>query len=203
MMLTYKMTMDCVRALSFILLALGLGACENTLIYGERTGFNLAISVNDDPATPLTVNAGFERSVAGLVPPVETSKDSGGENQAVGEAVNMFSGFKLLYTEDKTSVFGGTLTIRTQFASGAAASLIAQGKEADKAVAQIVQMRGTFSDSESVERIRSWLKSDPGNLDLLKTWREENHPRVDLAQLRFAREFEAERQAAIEDLNIP
>lgn len=186
-----------------VLAGLLVGACENSLIYGERTGFNLAIQVNDDPATPLNVNAGFQRTVAALVPPTQESQEDNGRKIARGEAVNMFSGFRLEYIEGETTVFGGTLTIRTQFASGAAAKNIASGKNADKAVAQIVQTRGTYSDSESVERIRSWLKEDPGNLDRLKTWKQNNHPTIDLTHLRFAREFEAQRQAAIEDLNIP
>ena len=34
---------------------LGVAACGDTLVYGERTGFNLSVEVGQDPATPVNV----------------------------------------------------------------------------------------------------------------------------------------------------
>src|SRR5262245_21610096 len=81
--------------------------CTNTLVFGERTSFNLAIHVNDNPITPLQVNAGLKRAVAGIVPPNDVEK---AENQAVpvGEAVSLFSGFNLGYERPElASPFSG------------------------------------------------------------------------------------------------
>jgi len=124
------------------------------LIYGERTGFNLSIHVNDDPTSPLRVNAGLERSVAASVPPTQSS------GQSNGEAVNLFSSFELFYTEDPKSAFNETLTVRTQFASGAAALEIARGDNAAQAVSQIVQI-GTFGRDDASKTIMCWVDEDP------------------------------------------
>jgi hypothetical protein len=129
-----------------------LMACENTLFYGDRTGFNLSIHVNDDPTTPLRVNAGLERSAVAFVPPTHSS------DEADGEAVNLYSGFKLLYTEEPTA-FSDTLTIRTQFASGAAALKIAEGDKTALAVSQIVQS-GTFGRDDASKTIMCWVDAD-------------------------------------------
>ncbi len=100
------------------LLSLGLTtACGNTLVYGERTSLSLGIDVNTNVATPLNVNMGFNRTVAGLVPP--TKKPDG--SQVNGEAANMFSGFDLRYANAETRALGGKLTVKTQFASGESA----------------------------------------------------------------------------------
>ena len=37
-----------------------LAACQDTLLYGESTAFNLAIHVNDSPQAPIEVNVGPE-----------------------------------------------------------------------------------------------------------------------------------------------
>ncbi len=101
----------------------GLSAgCQDTLVYGESTAFNLAIHLNDNPQTPIEVNAGLKRHVGEMAPPVATSADEG---TAVGEAVSSFSGFRLRYEEDPNSVLLGDLYIRTQFATGAAANELA------------------------------------------------------------------------------
>ena len=112
------------------LIALGftLAACQDTLIYGESTAFNLAIHVNDSPQSPVEVNAGLKRYVAESAPPVLTD----GDDKAVGQAVSSFSGFALTY--DRRGIFGD-LFIRTQFASGhAARALAGEPAEAAKVV---------------------------------------------------------------------
>lgn len=118
--------MKTVRALlpvAMLLSASGwIAGCQDTLIYGESTAFNLAIHVNDNPQTPLEVNAGLKRYVGEMAPPVLTKDDDQGSKKAAGEAVSSFSGFALTY--DREGIFGN-LFIRTQFASGLPAQLLA------------------------------------------------------------------------------
>lgn len=128
------------RAAALVGAALLLGACENNLIFLERAGFNLSISVNDDPATPIEVNAGLKRVIVALVPPQGDPVKTETGARANGEAVTMVSGYDLHYAEAvtaatattpaSTSWFGGTLTIRTQFASGVAAETLASNPKA-------------------------------------------------------------------------
>ena len=125
-------------AIPAVLLAtLFLGACEWTLIYSERTGFKLGISVNDDPATPVEVNAGLKRTVVGFVPPREGVEESNGKKQAKGEAVSLFSGFKMEYEQNPGNPLGGDLTVRTQFASGVAAINAANDPETVKNITTV------------------------------------------------------------------
>jgi hypothetical protein len=115
-----------------VALGLLLAACQDTLIYGESTAFNLAIHVNDSPQAPLEVNAGLKRYVAEKAPAVSTGSDEDGDDTAVGQAVSSFSGFALTY--DREGIFGD-LFIRTQFASGhAARALAGEPAEAAKVV---------------------------------------------------------------------
>jgi hypothetical protein len=100
--------------------------CQDTLVYGESTEFNLAIHVNDNPQTPVEVNAGLKRYVGEKAPPVAIKKDGNGQKKADGEAVSSFSGFALEYEENPVFALLGTLHIRTQFASGAAAAALAE-----------------------------------------------------------------------------
>ena len=99
-----------------------VAACQDTLIYGESTAFDLAIHVNDSPQSPVEVNAGLKRYAAETAPPVRVAKDEDGADKAAGEAVSSFSGFALTY--DREGIFGD-LFIRTQFASGFAATALA------------------------------------------------------------------------------
>lgn len=100
-----------------------LTGCQDTLIYGESTAFNLAIHANDNPQTPIEVNAGLKRYVGEMAPPVLTKENDQGTKKADGEAVSSFSGFALTYDPD--GIFG-ELFIRTQFASGVPAQLLAE-----------------------------------------------------------------------------
>jgi hypothetical protein len=100
--------------------------CSNTLVYGESTEFNLAIHVNDNPQTPVEVNAGLKRYVGEKAPPLALKDDKDGHKKAEGEAVSSFSGFALEYEENPLFALAGTLHIRTQFASGAAAAALAK-----------------------------------------------------------------------------
>lgn len=106
-----------------VLASMALPGCQDTLVYGESTAFNLAIHVNDNPQTPIEVNAGLKRYVGEKAPPLAVEKDEG-KTKASGEAVSSFSGFALAY-ERAPLALAGTLHIRTQFATGAAASALA------------------------------------------------------------------------------
>jgi len=109
-----------------LLIATALTGCQDTLVYGESTAFNLAIHVNDNPQTPIEVNAGLKRYIGEMAPAVAHKTDKKGKTKASGEAVSSFSGFALTYEKDPTFAIGGTLHIRTQFASGAAAKELAE-----------------------------------------------------------------------------
>jgi hypothetical protein len=142
-----------------------LAACQDTLIYGESTAFNLAIHVNDSPQSPVEVNAGLKRYVAETAPPVLTD----GDDKAVGQAVSSFSGFALTY--DREGIFGD-LFIRTQFASGhAARALAGEPAEAAKVVhADFVSAPTFVSDAnrtargEIIEGIRAFDASKVSDL---------------------------------------
>lgn len=102
-----------------------LAGCGNTLFYGEKTAFSMAIHLNDNPQTPVEVNMGLKRHVGEIAPPVATEEQAGND-VAVGEAVSSLSGFRLRYEENPGNILLGDLYIRTQFASGIAATILAE-----------------------------------------------------------------------------
>jgi hypothetical protein len=128
-------------------------ACHDTLYYGEATGFNLAVKLNDNPQSPVEANAGLKRRVLEVAPPVAVAANDSGHDKAAGEAASSFSGFRLKYTED--GIFG-KLRIRTQFATGAAAIDLA---DQPAAVAQVVQAdfkrKPDFVSSANRQRVSS------------------------------------------------
>ena len=141
-----------------------LASCERTLIYAERTGFKLGISVNDNPGTPVEVNAGLKRTLVGFVPPKEGTQGSGADKTAEGEAVSMFSGFRMEY-QDGTAAqpFAGKLNIRTQFASGNAALAVASKPEI---VTKIVSVTtSSFKNGKAGAKIRKFWKPDGKTID--------------------------------------
>src|SRR5215471_14007825 len=83
--------------------------------------FQLSIIAKPSEATPLNVNIGLDRTVASLVPPIHDNTPQG---RVDGEGVNMFAGFRANY-DPGTQPLAGDLRIRTQFASGQAATMIA------------------------------------------------------------------------------
>jgi hypothetical protein len=102
-----------------------LAGCDSTLFYGEKTAFSMAIHLNDNPQTPVEVNMGLKRHVGEIAPPVATEEQAG-SNVAVGESVSSFSGFRLRYEENPDNILLGDLYIRTQFATGIAATILAE-----------------------------------------------------------------------------
>ncbi|WP_078119842.1 hypothetical protein [Thiosocius teredinicola] len=92
-------------AVSFALL---LNGCNDALVYGESTNFSLAtVKINSDVAEPISVNAGFDRTIGTFAPQQGEGK----------EAMNMLSRFELLNDPE----YLGKLRITTEFASGEAA----------------------------------------------------------------------------------
>lgn len=121
--------------LGVVLLTIALGGCGKTLVFGERSGVNIALRVNADRPPPVEVNIGLERQVGAIVPPTRVSRN----NDPSGDAVSMFSGFQVESFDDPISIkpatapktaagpFNVDVLIGTQFASGAAAVEIAKG----------------------------------------------------------------------------
>lgn len=105
--------------------ALLVAGCGNTLFYGEKTAFSMAIHLNDNPQTPIEVNMGLKRQVGEIAPPVATEEEAG-KDVPVGESVSSLSGFRLRYEENPSNILLGDLYIRTQFASGIAATILAE-----------------------------------------------------------------------------
>ncbi len=99
--------------------SLSLIACSNDgLVYGERSGFNLAIRTDTAESAPLEVNAGLQRRVVSFVPPSERDE----EGKAKGEGVTMISRFDLRRTPGQAGPFSDTVRVRTSFLSGQAAT---------------------------------------------------------------------------------
>lgn len=125
-------------SLAAALLPLMAVACSDAMVYGERTSFDLAIGVNEAIALPVSVNAGFHRTAAGLIPPRGgAGEDAGGTAAPEGEAVSMISGFRLEHEDDPAAALGGKLTIKTQFASGAAAIDVSKEPRIAARIAQL------------------------------------------------------------------
>lgn len=143
---------SCGVQLSVIALSILLAGCADRLVMVERTGFNLSVAVYKDPATPLSVNAGLERRIVGVVPARKVQESKAGNNSiAVEEPVSLLSGFDLQYTNPPATTtvgtpaqtrFGGDLTIRTRFASGKAALLLAKNPTA---VNQLISVNGSIA----------------------------------------------------------
>jgi hypothetical protein len=150
-----------------------LAGCSDALTYGEGTSFNLAIGVNDDPALPLSVNAGLHRTVVNIVPPLGGDVSSGNTTVARGEAVSSISSFNLTDDGRDTNPLGGTLKIKTQFASGEAAVTIAQQPEAVAVImggrfvrttptkVKLQSFLGNPRDPQRVNDLRTCMAKDP------------------------------------------
>lgn len=95
-------------------ISLPLTGCGNALIYGEGTNFSLTtLRLNDDPATPVRVISGLDRSAAAVVPKLGKTQD----------AVNMSADFYLDHPKGDGffTAYGDTLKITTEFSAGDAA----------------------------------------------------------------------------------
>lgn len=98
-----------------ILFLLSAGGCNKALVYSEGTNLSLAsVKLNDNVAEPISVNLGFDRTVAAMAPP----------RGDVDDTVNMVSAFRM---DQDSSGISGTLTINSEFASGDAATASVEG----------------------------------------------------------------------------
>lgn len=120
---------NCKSLVLSALLCLASG-CDRALVYGDRTGLNLAIRSDPAKASPLEVNTGFQRQVVGFVP----AKGKAPNGDPEGEAVNMVSRFDVKRTPGENGVFNDTVEIRSSFASGAAAIAAEDKPEAVAAI---------------------------------------------------------------------
>ncbi|MEP5730836.1 MAG: hypothetical protein ABJL67_15870 [Sulfitobacter sp.] len=131
-----------------------LGACTDTLVYGERTGLNIAIRTDAAEGHPLEVNTGLQRRIVGYVPP---------RNEAGGEAVNMISAFNLTREdgEDKNPL-NNKVTIETAFASGAAATVVGNDTKSVKAIFNRpgVTASPNIADQQLSPKIITWVGQD-------------------------------------------
>lgn len=151
-----------------LLLPVSLAGCENNLIFMERSGFNLSIGVNDNPVTPVQVNAGMMRSIVALVP----GRGKAENGQPSGEAVSLISGYDLRYDEQDSGFFNDKLTIRSQFASGAAAKTIAAAPDIAKKIANpslTVLLPKDIEDRATAARSKITGLSDDNVLALAQT----------------------------------
>lgn len=101
-------------------LAASVSGCGQTLVFAEREGVNFAVRTNAASSTPIEVNFGLNRQVASVVPPAGQVGD-----KPDGDAVNMFAGFQVDNTLDTTKPLNANMQISTQFASGQAATAVA------------------------------------------------------------------------------
>ncbi|WP_299410715.1 hypothetical protein [uncultured Roseobacter sp.] len=157
------------RILSKIcLLALGvllMGCSNDALVYGERSGFNLAIRSDTAESAPVEVNAGLQRRVVSFVPP--SNRDS--EGNARGEGVTMISRFDLRRTPGQSGLFGDEVRIRTSFLSGRAATR--EDIATPKVVAQVVKapsfsLSSDAPTSSAQQLLIQYIGSEPNSPNL-------------------------------------
>jgi hypothetical protein len=118
--------------------ALALVGCADALIFAERTSFNLAVSVNDDPTHPLSANAGFHRRIINFTPALggTVQPRGGGDPIPHGEATSMIADFSLRYKPETAAPLAGKLVITTKFVSGEAAVITGENIEAVKKIVE-------------------------------------------------------------------
>lgn len=112
-------------AIASVFALVGCADQDRALVYGERSGVNIALRSDPAKALPLEVNAGVQRRVTTLVP--ATSRDPN-TRRPTGEAVSLVSSFDLNYTPpaEQSSLFGGRTKIATIFTTGDAASKLGE-----------------------------------------------------------------------------
>jgi hypothetical protein len=123
--------------LAAALILLAACGCSRTLVFAEREGVNLSIRADAARTPPLEVNFGFNRVVGTTVPPA-AEEGQGPNAQPRGQAVNMFSGFRVMSAGINTAMpLNVDMQISTQFASGAAAIAIADNPAAVAALVSL------------------------------------------------------------------
>lgn len=169
------------RLLCMIALAACLPACTDTIVFGAQREIDVAIVVNEDVAEPVSVNIGLNSQIAGLVPSLDSKPAESTlpllkyfrSDDPEGEAASIFSGFR--YTSETDIVpakkFDYSAEIRSQFASGAAAMILATNPDA---VAQVVNISDSWGLQDALQEKLLGLSEggiavlykDPPTLDL-------------------------------------
>ena len=135
-------------ALSLLILT---SACDRALVYGERSGLNIAVRADPAEGYPLEVNTGLQRRVVAFVPP--GGHDASGAPK--GEAVNMLSQFDVRRTKTDAGPFSSIVTIRSAFASGKAAIAASTNPNAVAAIAGGPSFR--LSSDEGLRAVQAKL----------------------------------------------
>lgn len=153
-------TIPCLLAALAVLTA---GGCSRTLVFAEREGVNLAIRADAARSPPLEVNFGYNRVVGTTVPPVAEKQGSVGATEPRGQAVNMISGFQVLSAQIKpVKPLDVDLTISSQFASGRAATEIADNAPAVAAIARLSDAPVNATLPELRQRVRDAINALQG-----------------------------------------
>lgn len=159
-----------------------LTGCADTIVFGAQREIDVAISLNEDVAEPVQVNIGLNSQIASLIPPIggqgETppGSDPAAANQALarqfnpeGEAANIFSGFRFTSASMLEITAANPrpkydAQIRSQFASGAAAVILASDPQA---VNQVVDVGVTFDRDANFMNpaIVAWRANLQGQVD--------------------------------------
>lgn len=129
-----------------------LAGCENTLVFGESTGFNLGIEADAAKAVPFEANAGLRRQVVGLVPPL--GRDENGRPNT--EATNLVGTIRIAQTTGSTGPFDTQVTVASGYATGPAAVALVNGttenpknaNQAEAAVKAVVNATNTVRVSD-------------------------------------------------------
>jgi hypothetical protein len=157
------------RQIGILLASIGaatsVAGCGRTLMFAESDGVNFAIRANAASSPPFEVNFGLNRTVATVVPPNKQSSDG----RATGDAVNMFAGFQIDAGGVEVQKIGADVKIATQFASGRAATEVAENPQV---VAKITKMgpitvsNFTFGPDANSTLLQAFLlKADKKTID--------------------------------------
>lgn len=146
------MKVNLTRTALILAIAMIGSACDRAIVYGDRTGFNLALRTDVAEGHPVEVNAGLQRRVGGFAPPRKRDKDG----NAVGEAANLMSRFELARKAGEGLGLSDTIWINSAFVSGDAAVKASQNADS---VASIFSAPGirVSDDPQDVDAIGKLL----------------------------------------------
>ncbi len=132
--LVRRVTAFCVLSFNGFLVSNCTDIQDRALVYGERSGVNIALRSDPAKALPLEVNAGVQRRVTTLVPPKERNDN----RRPTDEAVSLVSTFDLTYNNAniEEGLFGGTTRIASIFTSGSAATALATAIDSNNGTAE-------------------------------------------------------------------
>ena len=137
-----------------------LAGCTDALVYGERSGLNLALRTEAIEGQPIEANVGLQRRVVGYVPP---------RNSEGGRAVDMIAAFNAKREANTPSIFDDRNTIETAFVSGAAAQVAGNSPDSVAAIFDRpgIQVSSNPSDNTASEKILTWATTDVRALEYI------------------------------------